>query len=64
MPEPGLLGFQDAGSYSMEEIIFFHDEIMYFLVLITFLVLWVIIRALISRYYHKYLFEGVLVEMV
>lgn len=48
----------------MEEIIFFHDEIMYFLVLITFLVLWVIFRALISRYYHKYLFEGVLVELV
>ena len=48
----------------MEEIIFFHDEIMYFLVLITFLVLWVIGRALISEYYHKYLFEGILVEIV
>ena len=48
----------------MEEIIFFHDEIMFVLFIIITVVLWLIIRALINEYYYKFLIEGTLVEII
>ena len=38
-PEPWQLGFQDAASPVMEEIIFFHDQIMFILTIILTTVL-------------------------
>lgn len=38
-PEPWQLGFQDAASPVMEEIIFFHDQIMFILTIIITTVL-------------------------
>ena len=38
-PEPWQLGFQDAASPVMEEIIFFHDQIMFILTIIVTIVL-------------------------
>ena len=48
----------------MEEIIFFHDEVMFVLIIIVTFVLWLIIRALTRKFYHKYLFQGVLIEVI
>ena len=48
----------------MEEIIFFHDEIMFVLSIIITVVLGLIIRALINEYYYWFLIEGTLVEIV
>lgn len=62
--EPWQLGFQDAASPVMEEIILFHDQIMFILSIITITVLWLIFRALTNKYYHKYLFEGTLIEII
>ena len=39
VPEPWQLGFQDAASPVMEEIIFFHDQIMFILTIIITTVL-------------------------
>lgn len=39
IPEFWQLGFQDAGSPPMEEIILFHDEIMLILIIIIIFVL-------------------------
>jgi len=64
MPECWQLGFSDAGGPTMEEIIFFHDEVMYILMIIIVFVFWVIIKALTIQNYHKYLFEGPLIEMI
>ena len=64
MPEFWQLDFQDAGSPAMEEIISFHDEIMFILIFIIVFVLWFIVKALTTKYYHKYLFQGVLIEIV
>ena len=58
------LGFTDAASPAMEEIVIFHDEVMYILTIIILFVLWVMLRALITRFYHRYLFEGVLIEVI
>lgn len=56
--------FQDAGNNIMEALIFFHDEVLCILALITGVVFWGIVRAIATRLYHRYLFEGVLVEIV
>jgi len=63
-PEPWQLGFQDAASPVMEEIIFFHDQIMFILTIIVTTVLWLLIRALTIKHYYKYLFEGTLIEII
>ncbi len=62
--EPWQLGFQDAASPVMEEIILFHDQIMFILTIIIITVLWLIFRAFTNKHYHKYLFEGTLIEII
>ena len=64
VPEPWQLGFQDAASPVMEEIIFFHDQIMFILTLIIIAVLWLIIRSLTTKHYHRYLIDGTLIEII
>lgn len=48
----------------MEEVIYFYDEIMFFLLLIIGVVLWVILKSLVNVYFNKYLFEGVIFELI
>jgi len=64
VPEPWQLEFQDAATPVMEEIIFFHDQIMFIIFIILMIVLWLIISALTNKYYNKYLFEGTLIEII
>nr|YP_009734571.1 cytochrome c oxidase subunit II [Nanozoanthus harenaceus]QIB71130.1 cytochrome c oxidase subunit II [Nanozoanthus harenaceus] len=64
LPEPWQLGFQDAASPVMEEIIYFHDQIMFMLTIIITTVLWLIVRALAAKSYHRYLVDGTLLEIV
>ena len=48
----------------MEEIIFFHDQIMFILTIIMTTVFWVIVRALTTKHYHRYLIDGTLIEII
>ena len=48
----------------MEEIIFFHDQIMFILTLIVVFVLWFIIRSLTTSHYHRYLIDGTSIEII
>lgn len=63
-PEPWQLGFQDAASPVMEEIMYFHDQIMFILIVIITVVFWMIARVLTTKRYNKYLFEGTLIEII
>nr|YP_011036588.1 cytochrome c oxidase subunit 2 [Corvomeyenia everetti]WRK21078.1 cytochrome c oxidase subunit 2 [Corvomeyenia everetti] len=63
-PEPWQLGFQDAASPVMEEVIFLYDQVMFILTIIITAVLWLIVRALTTKHYHKYLYEGTLIEII
>ena len=63
-PEPWQLGLQDAASPVMEEVVFYHDKIMFILTIIIIAVMWLILRALNNKYYHKYLTDGTLIEIV
>jgi cytochrome c oxidase subunit 2 len=48
----------------MEEIIFFHDQVMFILIIIITTVLWLIIKALSGKAYHRYLVDGTLLEII
>lgn len=58
------MGLQDAASPVMHELIMLHDQVMYVLVLIVTLVLWLMVRALTTRHYNRYLLDGTLIEVV
>lgn len=62
--EPFQLGFQDAASPVMEEILFLHNQIMFILIIIITAVFWLIIRGLTGQAYHRYLVEGATIEIV
>nr|QJS34459.1 cytochrome c oxidase subunit II [Bathypathes sp. n. 2 NB-2020]QJS34472.1 cytochrome c oxidase subunit II [Bathypathes sp. n. 3 NB-2020]QJS34485.1 cytochrome c oxidase subunit II [Bathypathes sp. 1 NB-2020]QJS34619.1 cytochrome c oxidase subunit II [Stauropathes arctica]QJS34632.1 cytochrome c oxidase subunit II [Stauropathes cf. punctata NB-2020]WRM53902.1 cytochrome c oxidase subunit II [Bathypathes sp. 1 YY-2024]WRM53915.1 cytochrome c oxidase subunit II [Bathypathes sp. 2 YY-2024] len=64
VPEPWQLSLQDAASPVMEEIVFFHDQIMFILILIIVAVIWLIIKALSGQSYYRYLIDGVLLETI
>nr|AET13151.1 cytochrome c oxidase subunit 2 [Chiropsalmus quadrumanus] len=63
-PQPWQLSFQDGASPVSEEIMFFHDKVMFILTIIIVVVLWLIVKALSNRYYYKYLVEGTTIEVV
>lgn len=58
IPEPWQLSLQDAAHPVMEEIIFFHDQVMFILTIIIVAVLWLIIKALSGKAYYRYLVDG------
>nr|CDG50862.1 cytochrome c oxidase subunit II [Urticina eques] len=64
IPEPWQLSLQDAAHPVMEEIIFFHDQVMFILTIIITTVLWLIVKALSGKAYHRYLVDGTLLEIV
>jgi heme/copper-type cytochrome/quinol oxidase subunit 2 len=64
VPEPWQLSLQDAAHPVMEEIIFFHDQVMFILTIIIVTVLWLIVKALSGKAYHRYLVDGTLLEIV
>nr|YP_010322851.1 cytochrome c oxidase subunit II [Cornularia pabloi]UKP87540.1 cytochrome c oxidase subunit 2 [Cornularia pabloi] len=64
MAEAYQVEFQDAASPVMEEILFLHNQIMFILIIIITTVLWLILRGLTGQAYHRYLVEGVTIEIV
>lgn len=65
-----MLGFQDAGSIVMEEIINFHNFVMIYLVFIIVAVMWIMLQ-IITRFAkthrfisHKYMVHGSLIEII
>nr|YP_654388.1 cytochrome c oxidase subunit II [Pavona clavus]ABG02362.1 cytochrome c oxidase subunit II [Pavona clavus] len=64
IPEPWHLGLQEAADPVMEEIVFFHDQIMFLLIVIVMVVLWLLVEALNGKYYDRDLVDGTLLEIV
>nr|UAV89292.1 cytochrome c oxidase subunit 2 [Cladonema multiramosum] len=61
---PQQLSFQDAASPISEQIIFFHDDVMFILTIILTIVAWMMFSAIINKHYYKYLVEGTTIEIV
>lgn len=62
--EPQQLSFQDAASPISEQLIFFHDDIMFILLIILVLVGWIMISSMTNKHYYKYLVEGTTIEII
>jgi len=62
--ELGQLDFQDSASPITEQLIFFHDDIMFILVIILALVGWMMLSAITNKHYYKYLTEGTTIEII
>lgn len=63
-PEYNQLSFQDVGSPIAERMVFFHDNVMFIIILIISLVGWLMIVSVFNRHYYKYLVEGTVIEIV
>ena len=60
----GQLGFQDAASPLMEELIFFHDHAIMILVIIISLVGYAALSLMLNKYTCRSLVEGQEIETV
>nr|YP_004581286.1 cytochrome c oxidase subunit II [Polycyathus sp. MFL-2011]AEG79871.1 cytochrome c oxidase subunit II [Polycyathus sp. MFL-2011] len=62
--EAWSLGFQDVADPVVEEIVFFHDRVMFLLVIIITVVLWLIGEALKNKFYDRFLVDGTFLEII
>lgn len=62
--EINQISFPDVGSPISEQLVFFHDNIMFILLLILMVVGWMLFSAIINKHYYKYLVEGTFIEIV
>nr|ANZ03439.1 cytochrome c oxidase subunit II [Titiscania limacina] len=60
----GQLGFQDAASPLMEQLIFFHDHAMIVLVLIVSLVTYAAVSLMMNTFSSRFTLEGQLIETI
>lgn len=62
--EAWCLGFQDVADPVVEEIVFFHDRVMFLLVIIVTVVLWLIGEAFKNKFYDRFLVDGTFLEII
>ena len=62
--EVNQLSFQDSASPIAEQLIFFHDNVMFLIVIILVLVGWILIASMTNKHYYKYLVEGTAIEII
>jgi len=62
--EISQLSFQDGASPVCEQLIFFHDNIMFIILIILVVVGWIMLSSIMNKHYYKYLVEGTVVEIV
>nr|YP_010959163.1 cytochrome c oxidase subunit II [Urolophus aurantiacus]WND64990.1 cytochrome c oxidase subunit II [Urolophus aurantiacus] len=64
MAHPSQLGFQDAASPVMEELLYFHDHTLMIVFLISSLVLYVIVTTVSTSLTNKYILDSQEIEIV
>nr|YP_010271017.1 cytochrome c oxidase subunit II [Rhodeus cyanorostris]UJY97959.1 cytochrome c oxidase subunit II [Rhodeus cyanorostris]UWR82542.1 cytochrome c oxidase subunit II [Rhodeus cyanorostris] len=64
MAHPTQLGFQDAASPVMEELLHFHDHALMIVFLISTLVLYIIIAMVSTKLTNKYILDSQEIEVV
>eukprot|EP00842_Homolaphlyctis_polyrhiza_P001844 jgi/Hompol1/2660/HPOL_006102-RA len=63
-PLPFNIGFQDPGSDWMLAIIDLHDNIIFYLIILSFLVGWFLITSLLNKDHLAYLHHGDFIEVI
>nr|YP_007507231.1 cytochrome c oxidase subunit II [Paedocypris progenetica]YP_009945190.1 cytochrome c oxidase subunit II [Paedocypris carbunculus]AGF93775.1 cytochrome c oxidase subunit II [Paedocypris progenetica]QOE17697.1 cytochrome c oxidase subunit II [Paedocypris carbunculus] len=64
MAHPAQLGFQDAASPVMEELLHFHDHALMIVFLISTLVLYIIVAMVSTKLTNKYILDSQEIEIV
>nr|BAN81586.1 cytochrome c oxidase subunit II [Esox niger] len=64
MAHPSQLGFQDAASPVMEELLHFHDHALMIVLLISTLVLYIIVAMVSTKLTNKYILDSQEIEIV
>nr|AKU46836.1 cytochrome c oxidase subunit II [Neotrygon kuhlii] len=64
MAYPSQLGFQDAASPIMEELLYFHDHTLMIVFLISSLVLYVIVTTVSTKLTNKYILDSQEIEII
>nr|YP_008144410.1 cytochrome c oxidase subunit II [Gagata dolichonema]AFH37502.1 cytochrome c oxidase subunit II [Gagata dolichonema] len=64
MAHPSQLGFQDAASPVMEELLHFHDHALMIVFLISTLVLYIIVVMVTTKLTNKYILDSQEIEIV
>nr|YP_009092589.1 cytochrome c oxidase subunit II [Rhabdosargus sarba]AIR12153.1 cytochrome c oxidase subunit II [Rhabdosargus sarba]BBC27455.1 cytochrome c oxidase subunit II [Rhabdosargus sarba] len=64
MAHPSQLGFQDAASPVMEELLHFHDHALMIVFLISTLVLYIIVAMVSTKLTNKYILDSQEIEVI
>nr|YP_001218733.1 cytochrome c oxidase subunit II [Parajulis poecilepterus]ABP03885.1 cytochrome c oxidase subunit 2 [Parajulis poecilepterus] len=64
MAHPSQLGFQDAASPVMEELLHFHDHALMIVLLISTLVLYIIVAMVSTKLTNKYILDSQEIEVI
>ena len=64
MAHPSQLGFQDAASPVIEELVHFHDHALIVVILISSLVFYVIVAMVSTKLTNKYIIDSQEIEIV
>nr|WNH22859.1 cytochrome c oxidase subunit II [Scorpaenodes caribbaeus] len=64
MAHPSQLGFQDAASPVMEELLHFHDHALMIVLLISTLVLYIILAMVTTKLTNKYILDSQEIEII
>nr|YP_009049134.1 cytochrome c oxidase subunit II [Pavoraja nitida]AEL97261.1 cytochrome c oxidase subunit 2 [Pavoraja nitida]AIE42756.1 cytochrome c oxidase subunit II [Pavoraja nitida] len=64
MAHPSQLGFQDAASPVMEELLHFHDHTLMIVFLISALILYIIVAMVTTKLTNKYILDSQEIEIV
>nr|BAI77199.1 cytochrome c oxidase subunit II [Chaenophryne melanorhabdus] len=64
MAHPSQLGFQDAASPVMEELVHFHDHALMIVFLISTLVLYIIVATVSTKLTNKYILDSQEIEII
>lgn len=64
MAHPSQLGFQDAASPVIEELIYFHDHTLMVVLLVSSVVFYILIAILTTRLTDKFIIDSQGVEVV
>ena len=64
MAHPSQLGFQDAASPVMEELLHFHDHALIVVILISTLVFYIIVAIVTTQLTNKYILDSQEIEII
>jgi cytochrome c oxidase subunit 2 len=64
MAHPSQLGFQDAASPVIEELLHFHDHALMVVILVSTLVFYIIIAVVSTQLTNKYILDSQEIEIV